>query len=112
MSRGEARYKAALKAYNAAALDAGEKTEDGAGELPTAVRMDTVQVYVRREVGRQWSYLVRKDGKLRIRDEHIDICSRYTFLPLYIVFLIVLGSQVKPYDTSGLQLYDAVDRGV
>lgn len=103
LMRSQARIE---KATSAHARDIEASPGDGAGGAtpPTAAAGVAVQVDGARpklraalwhKVGRFDRLLMRADGGMWVKDELLDICCRWLYLPAYLVAVAVLRSQLS-----------------
>ena len=86
-----------LSAVTIAAGDGGKRDHDAA---PTDVEMaekknaDLAEVErvaaLRAAAGRAGRFLVDRHGELRVRDQHIDLFSRWVFPPAYLIAILVV----------------------
>ena len=66
----------------------------GQASYPTAV--DSGRAELLMHVGKIDKLLIGRDGELRLKDHHFDICFRFVFPAAYIIVLIVFFSILPP----------------
>ena len=62
-------------------------------------------------VGRIDRLLLRRDGSMRFRDQHVDIFSRYFYPITYIIILIIMWARLPEVNTPVRDNYPMYCRG-